>query len=66
MEALNFKILAALAHKALVFARQQLHAGHVGIGSTSPGQMLTVAGTIQSTSGGVMYPDGTTQNTGWE
>ena len=39
--------------------------GNVGIGSTSPGQMLTVAGTIQSTSGGVMYPDGTTQNTGW-
>jgi hypothetical protein len=39
--------------------------GNVGVGSTSPGQMLTVAGTIQSTSGGVMYPDGTTQNTGW-
>ena len=38
---------------------------NVGIGTTSPGQMLTVAGTIQSTSGGVMYPDGTTQNTGW-
>ena len=35
--------------------------GNVGIGTTDPGQKLTVAGTIQSTSGGVMFPDGTTQ-----
>ncbi|RYF46681.1 MAG: hypothetical protein EOO39_49420 [Cytophagaceae bacterium] len=38
-------------------------AGYVGIGSTSPGQKLTVAGTIESTSGGVKFPDGTTQTT---
>jgi hypothetical protein len=38
--------------------------GNVGIGTTSPGQKLTVAGTIETTSGGVKYPDGTTQTTG--
>jgi hypothetical protein len=35
--------------------------GNVGIGTASPGQKLTVAGTIESTSGGVKFPDGTTQ-----
>jgi hypothetical protein len=38
-------------------------AGNVGIGTASPGQKLTVAGTIESTSGGVKFPDGTTQAT---
>jgi hypothetical protein len=33
----------------------------VGIGNTSPGQALTVAGTIESTTGGVKFPDSTTQ-----
>lgn len=37
--------------------------GNVGIGTTNPGQKLTVAGTIESTSGGVKFPDGTTQTT---
>ena len=37
--------------------------GNAGIGTTDPGQKLTVAGTIQTTSGGVMFPDGTTQTT---
>jgi len=36
---------------------------NVGIGTTAPGQKLTVAGTIESTSGGVKFPDGTTQTT---
>ncbi len=35
--------------------------GDVGIGTTSPGSKLTVAGTIESTSGGLKFPDGTTQ-----
>jgi len=34
--------------------------GQVGIGTTNPGQMLTVVGTIESTSGGFKFPDGTT------
>ena len=37
--------------------------GNVGIGTPSPGQRLSVAGTIESTSGGVKFPDGTTQTT---
>jgi hypothetical protein len=37
--------------------------GSVGIGTMTPGQKLTVAGTIESTSGGVKFPDGTTQAT---
>lgn len=35
--------------------------GNVGIGTASPSSPLTVAGVIESTSGGVKFPDGTTQ-----
>jgi hypothetical protein len=35
----------------------------VGIGTTSPGQKLSVAGVIESTSGGFKFPDGSTQIT---
>jgi hypothetical protein len=38
-------------------------ANNVGIGNTSPGEKLTVAGTIESTTGGVKFPDATTQTT---
>jgi len=37
--------------------------GNVGIGTEFPEQLLDVAGTIRSTSGGFMFPDGTTQST---
>jgi hypothetical protein len=37
--------------------------GNVGIGTNNPGQKLTVNGTIESTSGGIKFPDGTTQTT---
>jgi len=37
--------------------------GNVGVGTTSPAQKLSVAGTIESTSGGVKFPDGTVQTT---
>ncbi|MEK2644200.1 beta strand repeat-containing protein [Bdellovibrio sp. BCCA] len=43
----------------------RLSDGKVGIGTASPGQKLTVAGTIESTSGGVKYPDTTTQTTAY-
>jgi hypothetical protein len=38
-------------------------AGTLGIGTTTPGQKLSVVGTIESTSGGFKFPDGTTQTT---
>lgn len=37
--------------------------GNVGIGTTNPSQKLTVAGVIESTSGGFKFPDGTVQTT---
>jgi hypothetical protein len=37
--------------------------GAVGIGTSAPTSPLTVNGTIESTSGGVKFPDGTTQTT---
>jgi len=35
--------------------------GNVGIGTNTPAQKLSVAGTIESTIGGFKFPDGTTQ-----
>jgi hypothetical protein len=40
-----------------------LNSGNVGIGTSAPAQKLSVNGTIQSTSGGFMFPDGSTQTT---
>ncbi len=37
--------------------------GGVGIGTNAPGEQLTVAGRIESTSGGFKFPDGTIQTT---
>ena len=35
--------------------------GKVGIGTATPSEKLSVAGTIESTSGGIKFPDGTVQ-----
>jgi hypothetical protein len=37
--------------------------GKVGIGTTTPTSLFTVAGMIETTSGGVKFPDGTVQTT---
>jgi|GEM_PF-5500515 len=37
--------------------------GNVGVGTTTPGQKLSVVGMIQSTSGGFVFPDSTVQAT---
>jgi len=39
----------------------QAGGGNVGVGTLDPASPLTVAGVIQSTSGGVKFPDGATQ-----
>lgn len=37
--------------------------GKVGVGTATPTSKMTVNGTIESTSGGIKFPDGTTQTT---
>ena len=39
------------------------NSGNVGIGTNIPGEMLTVDGFIESTTGGFKFPDGSIQNT---
>jgi hypothetical protein len=42
-----------------------LPSGNVGVGAASPAYKLDVSGTIRSSSGGVVFPDTTTQTTAW-
>lgn len=39
--------------------------GNIGIGTTSPAYLLDVAGLIRSSSGGMVFPDGSTQTTAY-
>jgi|GEM_PF-635851 len=48
---------------SLILGGTGSYAVNVGIGTNAPGQRLTVAGTVESTSGGFKFPDGTTQAT---
>jgi hypothetical protein len=60
----NFYIFDATVGGGTAAVRLTIDAnGNVGIGSTSPGQKLSVNGTIESKAGGVKFPDGTTQTT---
>ena len=55
------KLNANVALKAPLASPQ--FSGTVGIGTAGTGSPLTVAGVIESTSGGVKFPNGTTQTT---
>ncbi|MDG0815494.1 tail fiber domain-containing protein [Bdellovibrio svalbardensis] len=61
--ALLFKVNDGNDTAALTERMRIDSSGRVGIGTASPGQKLSVAGTIESTSGGIKFPDGTTQTT---
>jgi len=63
-------LLALMSVNGLVFsgnsngeAMRINSSNNVGIGTTSPGQKLSVAGIVESTSGGFKFPDGTVQTT---
>ncbi|MFA4844809.1 MAG: hypothetical protein WC632_07690, partial [Candidatus Margulisiibacteriota bacterium] len=48
---------------AWVDAIRVIQGGNVGIGTSTPGQKLTVTGTIETTVGGIKFPDTTIQTT---
>ena len=77
--ALDVKIFGAplLAHRAVILQSTDWNTAHgsnlllqpqggnvgVGLGLNTPGSKLTVAGRIETTSGGVKFPDGSVQTT---
>ncbi|MFN0009320.1 MAG: hypothetical protein ACKVXR_15560 [Planctomycetota bacterium] len=42
---------------------RNINTGNIGVGTSTPGERLTVAGTVHSESGGFKFPDGTVQTT---
>jgi hypothetical protein len=62
----NLTNATAIGARTVVGASNSLVLGNnvnVGIGTSVPGSKLTVAGVIETTTGGVRFPDGTTQLT---
>jgi len=55
---MNFRTISGGVYDSRIYIS---NAGNVGIGTTGPGEKLTVTGTVESTSGGFKFPDGTTQ-----
>lgn len=51
----------SVSEQTALFVQSQT--GNVGIGTEVPGERLTVAGLIESTTGGIKFPDGTIQTT---
>ena len=58
----NFNTLWNCVNSTIVGA-STVSGGNVGIGISTPTQKLSVGGVIQSTTGGVQFPDGTIQST---
>jgi carbonic anhydrase/acetyltransferase-like protein (isoleucine patch superfamily) len=62
----NLGNATAIGAGAVVSANNSLVLGNnanVGIGTSAPGSKLTVVGLVESTTGGVKFPDGTIQTT---
>ncbi|MBM4251916.1 MAG: hypothetical protein FJ146_08085 [Deltaproteobacteria bacterium] len=61
---LVFAVSSANAPNQISEAKMVIQSnGNVGIGTTAPSQKLSVSGIIESTTGGMKFPDGTTQTT---
>ena len=57
----KFKIATSTIGTNDIFVIDQ--SGNIGIGTSTPGYLLTVAGVIYSSTGGIRFPDNTTQTT---
>jgi len=60
----NGKVIKFLTNNGALHEWMRItSAGNVGVGTTTPAQKLSVAGMLESTSGGYKFPDGTIQTT---
>ena len=56
-------VLYPITWQAIGNDAYNLNSGNIGIGVVHPTEKLSVAGVIESTTGGIKFPDGTTQTT---